>query len=89
MNDGLSFVRRMCASFVHDEARRLTCQVVRLDWFVVVGYACFSAADVCAGPRALSSAAAPCGGAAPPLSWGLSWLVVQAVTSWSEGWAGS
>jgi hypothetical protein len=39
MNDGLSFARRMCASLFHDESRRLTCQVVRLDWFVVVGCA--------------------------------------------------
>jgi hypothetical protein len=28
----------MGASFIHDESRGLTCQVVRLDWFVVVGY---------------------------------------------------
>jgi hypothetical protein len=39
VNDALSFARRMCTSLFQDESRRLTCQVIRLDWFVVVGYA--------------------------------------------------
>jgi hypothetical protein len=38
VNDGLSFARRMCTLFFHDESRRLTCQVVRLDDGLFVGY---------------------------------------------------
>ena len=48
-----------------DDSKRLTCQILRLDWFVVVGYVWFSATKFRAGPRALTNAAAPCGGAAP------------------------
>jgi hypothetical protein len=61
VNDGLSFARRMCTSFFHDESRRLTCQVVRLDDGLFVGYGVdLGRAVSAAGPRALSSAAAPC-----------------------------
>ena len=71
MNDGLSLARRIYASLFHDESRRMTCQVIRLDWSSVVGYALMSAAPVRVGLRALSNAAAPFGGAEPPLTWGL------------------
>jgi len=43
----------------HDESRRLTCQVIRLDWSSAVGYARMCAAPVRVGLRT------------PPLTWGL------------------
>ena len=60
MNDGLSFARRMRTWLSHDESSRLTCQVVRLDDGLFVGYGVdLGRAVSVAGPRALSSAAAP------------------------------
>ena len=49
----------------------MTCQVIRLDWCSVVGYARISASPVGAGLRALGNASAPCGGAKPLLTSGL------------------
>ena len=53
MNDGLSFARRMCTS-LQDASSRLTCQVVRLDDGLFVGYGVdLGRAVSAAGPRAL------------------------------------
>lgn len=57
----LSSAKRMCTSFCHDESRRLTYQVFRLDYRSVVGYACNLGRDLrCAGPQVIA-AAVPCG----------------------------
>ena len=54
MNDGLSFARRMCTSLFQGESSRLTCQVVRLDDGLFVGYGVdLGRAVSAAGPRAL------------------------------------
>jgi len=58
VNEGPSFARLMCSSFIYDESRRLTCQVIRLDWSLVVGYAQMPAVPVRVGPWALSNPAA-------------------------------
>ena len=55
MNEGLSFVRRMQTSYTNDETGQLACQVIRFDWFSLVGYAPIFAAPVGASPRAASN----------------------------------
>jgi hypothetical protein len=53
VNDGLSFPKRTCTSLFHNESRRLTCQVIRLDGGLFVGYAVdLGRAISAAGPRA-------------------------------------